>query len=271
MVTPRFDAWLDAPVNPAIAPRTGYLICTTPRSGSTYFCDLLRSTGQPGNPHEYFSAWMMQRLGRPHRYGSVEEHLALARSHGCTANGIYAVKIFRYNMTVLTPAAVMAAMGNPEIIFLERMDLLGQAISFTRSAVTRAFRAGETDAKEPVYDAALIRGYLELLIRDNAAWRLWFARQGITPLHVVYEELMADPQAVIDRLASDLGISEPVSIDPATLRVSVQRDALNAEWRARFLATEDRVPAFENIRSAGRVTFDRRLQKLANKLVLLSD
>jgi LPS sulfotransferase NodH len=268
MVSPRFDAWLDAPVPQGIEPKNGYLICTTPRSGSTYFCDLLRSTGKLGNPHEYFSAWMMERLGGPQCYGSVAEHLAMVQSHGCTANGIYAAKVFRYNMEVLQPGAVIAAMGNPPLIFLERMDLLGQAISFTRSAVTRAFRAGESDAKQPVYDHVLIRGYLEMLIRDNAAWRLWFARRGITPLHVTYEDLVADPQLQVDRIARALGVEGTVPIDPATLRVRVQRDALNADWRERFLRAEPSASSFSDIRSELRVTFDRRLGNLLSKLGL---
>jgi trehalose 2-sulfotransferase len=263
-----FDSWLDAPIDPGIRPKLGYLICTTPRSGSTYLCDLLRTTGQLGNPHEYFSAWMMQRLGRPHRYGSVAEHMEFVRTHGCTPNGIFAAKIFRYNMEVLSPAAVMAAMGHPPILFLERMDLVGQAISFARSAVTRAFRAGESDAKIPTYDPVVIRGYLEMLIRDNAAWRLWFARQGITPLHVVYEDLVVEPQAVVDRIARRMGVAESVIIDPAALRLRVQRDELNAEWRERFLAAKPDIPAIIDLRSEARVTFDRRLTKVLRNLRL---
>jgi LPS sulfotransferase NodH len=266
-----FDSWLDEPIDPTIQPKSGYLVCTAPRSGSTYFCDLLRATGKLGNPHEYFSAWMMQRLGRPQRYGSVAEHLELAQTLGCTANGIFAAKIFRYNMGMLSPGAIMAAMGDPPILFLERMDLLGQAISYTRSAITRAFRAGEADARTPEYDPVLIRGYLELLIRDNAAWRLWFARQGITPIHLVYEDLVAAPQATIDSIARKLGVAGPVAIDPSALRLRVQRDTLNADWRERFLATEQGAPAFEDIRSETRVTLDRRLGKLIRKLGLRHD
>lgn len=268
MSAPRFDSWLDAPVDPWIHPKLGYLICTTPRSGSTYLCDLLRTTGQLGNPHEYFSAWMMQRLGRPNRYGSIAEHLELVRTHGCTPNGIFAAKIFRYNMELLSPAAVMTAMGHPPILFLERMDLLGQAISFARSAVTRAFRADDVDAKTPTYDPIVIRGYLEMLIRDNAAWRLWFARQGIAPLHVVYEDLVADPQIVIDRITRQLGVTESVTIDPAALRLRVQRDELNAQWRERFLASEPEIPTMVDLRSEARVTFDRRLAKILGKFGL---
>jgi LPS sulfotransferase NodH len=268
MTAPRFDAWLDEPVDPALKAERGFLICTTPRSGSTYLCDLLRATGKLGKPHEFFSAWMMQRLGRPHRYGPVAEHLELIRTHGCTANGIFGSKVFRYNLGVLSPAKVLAAMGNPAILFLERMDLVGQAISFSRSAVTRAFRAGEADARTPEYDPVLIRGYLELLIRENAAWRLWFARQGITPLLVTYEDLVANPQRVIDGIALKLGVAGPVAIHPAALKVRIQRDELNAQWRERFLASEQGVPDIVDVRSEVRVTFDRRLGKLWLRLGL---
>jgi trehalose 2-sulfotransferase len=266
MAAQKFDAWLNEPVDPALQPERGYLICTTPRSGSTYLCDLLRTTGKLGKPHEFFSAWMMQRLGRPHRYFPVAEHFDLARTRGCSANGIFGAKVFRYNMGVLSPGAIMAAMGNPAILFLERMDLVGQAISFTRSAITRAFRVEDTDLKEPEYDPVLIRGYLERLIRDNAAWRLWFARQGITPLHLTYEDLVEDPQRVLDGVARKLRVAGPVTIDPAALRVRVQRDELNAEWRERFLASQQGVPAIVDLRSEARVTFDRRLAKLRRRL-----
>lgn len=39
-----------------ITPSTAYLICSTQRSGSTYLCELLASTGVAGNPQEYFEA-----------------------------------------------------------------------------------------------------------------------------------------------------------------------------------------------------------------------
>lgn len=258
----RFDSWLDAPVGPGALPAKSYLVCTTERSGSTHFCDLLRSTGKLGQPHEYFSAWMMQRLGRPHRFGTVAEHAELVRTLGCTANGIHGAKVFRYTMDMLGAGAVMAAMGQPTILFLERMDLIGQAVSYARSAITRAFHAGEAEARVPEYDGLVIRTYLERLIRDNAAWRLWFARQGITPLHIAYEDLIANPQAVIDRVARALGVDGPVPIKNEVLQVRVQRDSLNAEWRARFLASEPGVPAIEDIRSERQVTIDRRWRKL---------
>lgn len=37
-------------------PRRAYIVCSTQRSGSSYLCELLSSTGVAGNPQEYFEA-----------------------------------------------------------------------------------------------------------------------------------------------------------------------------------------------------------------------
>src|SRR3954469_24130707 len=36
---------------------TAYLVCATPRSGSTLLCETLRATGIAGNPHEHFEVF----------------------------------------------------------------------------------------------------------------------------------------------------------------------------------------------------------------------
>src|SRR6476660_7881628 len=40
-----------------------YLVCATPRSGSTLLCELLSATGVAGRPQEYFED--LQATGRP--------------------------------------------------------------------------------------------------------------------------------------------------------------------------------------------------------------
>jgi len=47
------------------APERSYLVCATPRSGSTLVCKALRETGVAGKPEEYFEA--LRSTGRPRR------------------------------------------------------------------------------------------------------------------------------------------------------------------------------------------------------------
>jgi trehalose 2-sulfotransferase len=54
-----------APRGDAIAPKRSYLVCATPRSGSTLLCETLEQTGVAGRPREYFEA--LKETGVPRR------------------------------------------------------------------------------------------------------------------------------------------------------------------------------------------------------------
>lgn len=57
-------------------PEASYLVCATPRSGSTLVCKALTQTGVAGNPEEYFEA--LRHSGQPRRpeeyFQGVDDH-----------------------------------------------------------------------------------------------------------------------------------------------------------------------------------------------------
>jgi LPS sulfotransferase NodH len=58
-----------------VKPTLSYLVCATPRSGSTLLCDLLEQTAVAGRPEEYFEALRHSgRPRRPHEYFDPERH-----------------------------------------------------------------------------------------------------------------------------------------------------------------------------------------------------
>jgi trehalose 2-sulfotransferase len=58
-----------------VTPRISYLVCATPRSGSTLLCHLLDETGLAGHPEEYFEALRHSGLPRrPHEYFDPDRH-----------------------------------------------------------------------------------------------------------------------------------------------------------------------------------------------------
>jgi trehalose 2-sulfotransferase len=61
--------------NPIVATTRSYLVCATPRSGSTLVCQALKDTGVAGRPEEYFEA--LEHSGRPRRpeeyFNAVED------------------------------------------------------------------------------------------------------------------------------------------------------------------------------------------------------
>lgn len=103
--------------------RRSYLVCATPRSGSSLLCELLKETGVAGRPEEYFEAKI--KTGLPPHPGdyladlpptgagirtnpapprapaysslvgltSYRDHLERTRRLGTTENGVFAAKI----------------------------------------------------------------------------------------------------------------------------------------------------------------------------------
>jgi LPS sulfotransferase NodH len=58
-----------------MTPKLSYLVCATPRSGSTLLCHLLDATGIAGHPEEYFEALHHSGLPRrPHEYFDPDRH-----------------------------------------------------------------------------------------------------------------------------------------------------------------------------------------------------
>jgi LPS sulfotransferase NodH len=108
-----------------MTPMLSYLVCATPRSGSTLLCHALDQTGVAGHPQEYFEALSRSGLPRrPHEYFDPERHaniverlafrempdgmakpnplwhpetyeqyLAWALEEGTTANGVFGAKL----------------------------------------------------------------------------------------------------------------------------------------------------------------------------------
>lgn len=116
---------------------TSYLVCATPRSGSTLLCEALKATGVAGCPEEYFEAVPATGARRRPRdylaglddpvalalvggdapgeqpaYSSLQgieryaEHLERVREWGTTPNGVFGAKIMWSQLADLATLAV---------------------------------------------------------------------------------------------------------------------------------------------------------------------
>ena len=220
--------------------KRGYAICTAPRSGSNLLCQYLASTDVPGKPLEYFNWQGRRAIEDPSYPDAPADQIRMILTRGATDNGVYGVKLFWYQHAELSAAFDwMRALPNLSFIYLERRDRLGQAISWARATQTAQYRSTQPVSSAPSYDAALIRLRLDDIEREYAQWPVFFARRNIAPLRLAYEDFAADPHGAVDGVARTLGIS-PGRIAPQRIDLTIQRDALNEEWRARFLRDEGR-------------------------------
>jgi LPS sulfotransferase NodH len=94
-------------VPPPTSP-SSYLICATPRSGSTLFCGLLRSTGVAGRPESYFrqpdeQSWADRWQIARDRGGSFDyrDYVRAAIREGRTEDGVFGARVMWRTMAEL--------------------------------------------------------------------------------------------------------------------------------------------------------------------------
>ena len=215
----------------------GYMICATPRSGSNYLSQLLASTGVLGNPREYFNAPGRRHYDDPDYPESPEQQVRQILTTGRTPNGIYAVKVHPFQLATL-PRNIDPRRDLPHLhyVLLQRRDLIGQAISWSRAQQTGQLRATDRSQQDCQYDLDHIRKSLRFLLDQRNKWKRLLRRTKTKPMVLEYESLLRDPQSTVNRVAALLRISESAGINPDLVIVTIQRDEISDEWRARFLA-----------------------------------
>lgn len=159
--------------------RQAYLVCATPRSGSTLLCEMLRETGVAGQPLEHFEELRHSSLPRqPAEYFDevksprILELLAPVKAgtpsaeapqawwtrmldQGATENGVWGGKLMWGHVEDFTSRArelpglanadldvvLRTLLDNPQMIFVTRRDKVAQALSLWRAVQTQSWRS----------------------------------------------------------------------------------------------------------------------------------
>ena len=241
----------------------GYIICGTPRTGSTLLCKLLASTKTAGNPHSFYrrqdvSEWA-EDWNLPDRDTMSElefnvAYLDAAITAGKGGTGIFGLRLMRENLDELSAilgqifprlpsdeARFEKAFGHVLYIHLSRENKLAQAVSLVKAEQTGLWHIAPdgteiervAPAKEPHYDFGRIKRELTALKAYDAAWNIWFAEQRIIPLRVGYERLSSNPAAALQGICEALGVQAPNAEDvsPGVAKLS---DQTSLDWMRRY-------------------------------------
>jgi trehalose 2-sulfotransferase len=245
-----------------------YLVCATPRSGSTLLCHTLRKTGVAGNPFEFFEA--LPETGVPRRpldylvgvddaealalvagapapdappysdlrgYDSYDEHLAKVREAGTTPNGVFGAKIMWAHLEDLgrqlgsddLGALVDEQFDRPRFVWVRRQDTVRQAVSLWRAMQTQSWRAeNEPATGEPQYSYAALRHLVELLDAHDRAWDRFLSAKEHV-LTLSYEEIASDIGDAVARTLAHIGVTPDAAAD-ALPTMRRQADQRSDEW-----------------------------------------
>jgi trehalose 2-sulfotransferase len=233
-----------------------YLICATPRTGSTLLCGLLESTGVAGHPESYFNRKSLTSYAGHWDLPDSEQgvidaaFVRAAVAAGSTPNGVFGGRIMGETLPELLAAlqALSAAptrsdldlltdaFGHTRFIHLRRRDVVAQAVSWARAEQTHFWHPGEEvlpGAQSPHYDRHLLEHLAARIRALEEGWSTWFAEFGLVPHEIAYEDLARDPigttRAALDFL--DLHLPPDRGIE---VRHRRQADDLNADWISRF-------------------------------------
>jgi len=208
-----------------------YLIASIQRSGSYFLSYLLRGTNQLGAPFEYLhpdhaEKWH-DRLGTCELRGMLQRLVQLRTS----PNGWFGIKAhwdhFEYGRT-----NAGELLHFDKFIRIERRDRLAQAVSLALARQTHSWLSMQETVAEPQYDKHKIAHALAILDRDTRAWDRWFSVAKIQPLIVYYEDLVADPLAVLNTVMVEFDLN-PLTTLPAVPTMK-QGSTLNDEWKRRY-------------------------------------
>jgi trehalose 2-sulfotransferase len=250
-----------------VAHYESYVICTSPRSGSTLLCKLLAATGVAGNPESYFhrpsiSDWFSD-LDVAHDPAIPERELLeaifrAAIAKGSLDTGILGLRLQRHSfgffiekLAVLHPGhsndieRCRAAFERTLFVHLTRRNKVEQAVSYVKARQTGLWHAAPDGTElerlsapqELVYDADEIRARLAEMTDDDRSWERWFSASEIEPLRITYEELSTDPAEALRTLLDRLGLDSQAAdeVTPGTAKLA---DDINRDWVERFRSAQ---------------------------------
>jgi LPS sulfotransferase NodH len=243
--------------------KDGYILCATPRSGSTLLCDLLAATGVAGDPDSYFMddvdpVWA-RHWGLPARDGQDETayaaaFLAAVLKAGRGGTPVFGLRLMHRNLCDLLAmtdhaypglpsghARLRAAFGDILFVHLARRDRLAQAVSLVKAEQTGLWHIAPDGTeverlappRPPAYDFDRIAATFAGLEAQEAGWTAWFAAEGIAPLRLWYEDLSADPTDAVAWICCALGTPAP-DLGRLTPTVAKLADKTSADWVRRF-------------------------------------
>jgi len=240
-----------------------YILCTSPRSGSTLLCKLLSATGVAGHPGSHFhkpsiTAWMdsfrLPRMSGETEADTLNRVFAAALQKGRGETGVFGLRLQRHSfdfftqkLSVLCPDGatdlerLRVAFGEVRFVYLTRQDKVGQAVSYVKAEQSGLWHKAPdgtelerlSDPQELQYDFETLKTTFDRFEGYDRDWQAWFSEQKIEPVGLTYETLSADPQAALRHVlvGLDLDIKSAEGVEPG---VSKLADDVSADWAARF-------------------------------------
>ncbi len=225
------------------SPATEYIVAMTPRSGSTYLCDLMRQTKLFGRPIEMLAAENIPKNMRTVPARTAEEYLANMFKHTASKNGVSGLKTSWFQFKDFNSALPNRRhFKNFKFVYLYRRDIYSQAVSLYKATESKIFHTNIQHSEESLgklrkleYSFELIQKWHQRIARGEEGWTNFFLANDITPLCITYEDISSNINIVMERVAVHLGIPrrmvKSIQMESAHTKIG---DRQSIEWAYRY-------------------------------------
>lgn len=222
-----------------IDPATRFLfLCFTNRCGSNFVAELMAAGGRINRAEEVFNGDTIATHVRERGLRSFAAYVNFLCDR-LREGGRLAAKVSLEQLLMLTEAGVLdQIVTRSDFLLLERQDRLRQAISLLVAVQNRQWTSRQASVKPDaalVYRRDFIDEQMALIAQQTFGFYRFFASNGLTPKHLAYEELIAQPAQSLGAIEDWLGLP---AAGPRDLALPIQRQAsaLKEAWRARYQA-----------------------------------
>ncbi|MEM9986883.1 MAG: Stf0 family sulfotransferase [Bacteroidota bacterium] len=239
-------------------PHRSYIIWMTPRTGSTLLSELLAQSQQLGHPHELFTLEPHSSLAEHYQVDSWERLRDELWSRSALDTGCMALKYGIYRSRhepIVQELRQLQGLAEVDLwnwapfeelfprcqhLFLTRRNKLRQVISWWKAIQDQQWhlRPGQSREQtnhfyEDKYDFAALQHLLKEVQLREAATQQFFSDNNLTPLTVVYEDLIQDVVHQLGRILAFLGL-EPQLAAQSKPSFLPTRSEINDQWEARL-------------------------------------
>jgi LPS sulfotransferase NodH len=224
-------------------PQSRYIIAITPRSGSSYLCDLMTQIDRFGMPNELINQDGLPKSLREAPGRTPDEYLRHILRNRQTENGISGLKASWFQFENF--AEYMDDrhyLANFNFIYLTRRDLAAQAVSLYKAVATGIFHTDTKPTADSIarlesleYDYVRIKYWYDHIVAQEKGWQAYFYENRIYPLCISYEDIENDTLKVLRRIASYVGEDTNSVFLPISGSIFKKiRNHISAQWTRRF-------------------------------------
>lgn len=234
-------------------PHTSYLVCGTPRSGSSLLCEALTNSTIAGKPKEYYlprnEAMEQEQWGTP----TYAAYLAETITRGTTANGVFGAKMMwgyfdlfikkvrelpANKETASIPHLLETVFPNLHYIWIKRRDKVRQAVSHAKARQTDIWKITPELVPQPANMATFSFEQIDFMVHEleaqDKAWQKYFTSNSIKPFVVLYEDFVLNYEETAIQILKYLKLPGAKDIQFAPRLMKKQADEESEQWVQRY-------------------------------------